>query len=137
MLALSVDHLQMICFRFSTCSRWNIARCRYCGSQGTHLSCSNLTTTQSWACGACLSSLRRTLCKGLILFTVARSDFIKNVCRNLGMYLFRRFTLLCISSSSSGYLSLPFLMRLSYGKALVQTSFHLHPFIITKMFMLT
>uniref|UniRef100_A0A8D2Q439 G2/M-phase specific E3 ubiquitin protein ligase n=1 Tax=Varanus komodoensis TaxID=61221 RepID=A0A8D2Q439_VARKO len=42
-------------------SKWEIKRCQYCGSSGTHLACSSLTSwEQNWECIECRSILAKS-----------------------------------------------------------------------------
>ncbi|XP_061486850.1 G2/M phase-specific E3 ubiquitin-protein ligase-like isoform X3 [Rhineura floridana] len=41
-------------------SKWEIKRCQYCGSSGTHLACSSLTSSeQTWECVECKTILAK------------------------------------------------------------------------------
>lgn len=42
-------------------SKWEIVRCQYCGSRGTHRSCSSLKRLQeNWVCTECRAIIHKT-----------------------------------------------------------------------------
>ncbi|XP_030069546.1 G2/M phase-specific E3 ubiquitin-protein ligase [Microcaecilia unicolor] len=54
-------------------SEWEIIRCQYCGSRGTHLACSSLPTwDQSWECVECRSIIYQSALKENLYYEAGR-----------------------------------------------------------------
>ncbi|KAJ6640512.1 hypothetical protein lerEdw1_013666 [Lerista edwardsae] len=62
-------------------SKWEIKRCQYCGSSGTHLACSLLTSwEQNWECIECRTILAKPNASNRLLWFSFRSP--KMMCHN-------------------------------------------------------